>query len=99
MPESKESEKRMLPDGPCLKILTERLQPELQVTGETELIRYMKPTALLLLLAGKVFIPTISKLQESDRLEAFVPSKVWSLYLHRPGVHPLGDAAEIHRRF
>jgi hypothetical protein len=33
-----------------------RLHPDLQVDGETELVRYMKPTALLLLLAGKVFI-------------------------------------------
>ena len=54
--------------GRSFKILVERLHPELQVKGETELVRYMKPTTLLLLLAGKVFIPTISKLQESDRL-------------------------------
>jgi hypothetical protein len=77
-----------LAEGRSFKILKERLHPDLQVDGETELIRYMKPTALLLLLAGKVFIPTLSKLQESDRLESFVPSKIWSLYLRHPGVHP-----------
>ena len=77
-----------LAQGRSFKILKERLHPELQANGETELVRYMKPTTLLLLLAGKVFIPTLSKLQESDRLESFVPSKVWSLYLRHPGVHP-----------
>lgn len=45
-----------LAEGRSFKILKERLHPDLQVDGETELVRYMKPTALLLLLAGKVFI-------------------------------------------
>jgi hypothetical protein len=77
-----------LAQGCSFKILAERLHPSLQVHGETELIRYMKPTTLLLLFAGKVFIPTLSTLQKSERFEALVPSTVWSLSLHREGIHP-----------
>jgi hypothetical protein len=77
-----------LAEGRSFKILKERLHPDLQVDGKTELVRYMKASTFLLLLGGKVFIPTLSRLQSCDRLEALVPSKVWSLYLHRPGVHP-----------
>jgi hypothetical protein len=84
MPESKESEKQMPPDGPCFKILLEDtdqppevVNPQARIDWRTEVIRYIKPSTLLLLLAGKVFIPTLAKLQESDRLEALIPSKVW----------------------
>jgi len=76
--------------GRSFKILKERLHPQLQVDGETELIRYMKPTTLLLLFGGKVFIPTLSKLQESDRLEAMVPYKALSQYVRWHGSYPTG---------
>jgi hypothetical protein len=76
--------------GRSFKILAERLHPDLQVDGKTELIRYMKASTFLLLLGGKVFIPTLSTLQSCDRLEALVPNTVWCLYLHLPSVHPWG---------
>jgi hypothetical protein len=69
---------------PCFKILLEDMDqppdlvnPQARIDWRTEVIRYIKPSTLLLLLAGKVFVPTLAKLQESDRLEALIPSKVW----------------------
>lgn len=43
------------------------------IDGDTRLTRYMSLPTFLLLLAGKVFIPTLTKLRESDRLESNVP--------------------------
>jgi hypothetical protein len=42
----------------------------------TPVIRYMKLSSFLLLLAGKVFIPSIEALQASDRFESRVPRGV-----------------------
>jgi hypothetical protein len=39
------------------------------------IIRYMSLQALLMLLAGSVFIPSIRKLQETDPLESLLPSE------------------------
>lgn len=51
---------------PSLKILN-------GIDGDTRLTRYMSLPTFLLLLAGKVFIPTLTKLRESDRLESNIP--------------------------
>jgi hypothetical protein len=78
----------LLAQGRSFKILKERLHPARQVEGETELIRYMKTSTFLLLLGGKVFIPTLSTLQSGDRLEALVPNTVWCLYLKPHSIYP-----------
>jgi hypothetical protein len=43
------------------------------IDNETRLTRYMSLPTFLLLLAGKVFIPTLTTLRETDRLESNVP--------------------------
>jgi hypothetical protein len=50
------------------------------IDGETRLTRYMSLPTFLLLLAGKVFIPTLTKLREMDRLESNVPRNALRAY-------------------
>jgi hypothetical protein len=50
------------------------------IDGQTRLTRYMSLPTFLLLLAGRVFIPTLTKLREADRLESNVPKSALSDY-------------------
>lgn len=50
---------------------------ETALTEETVLIRYMKLSAFMLLLANKVFIPSLRTLQGIDKLESRVSEEIW----------------------
>ena len=43
------------------------------IDDDTVLIRYMKLETFLLLLDGRVFIPTLKQLQTGDRIEGLLP--------------------------
>jgi hypothetical protein len=47
------------------------------LTEERCLIRYMKLNTFILLLANKVFIPTIQTLQTMDKFESRVSEQIW----------------------
>lgn len=51
------------------------VDPENPIPGRQKIVRYMSLQALMMLLAGRVFIPSIKKLQETDPLESLLPSK------------------------
>jgi hypothetical protein len=50
------------------------IDPGDPISDETKIIRYMNLQAFMTLLAGRVFIPSVKKLQETDPLESLLPS-------------------------
>ena len=51
------------------------IDPGDPISDETKIIRYMNLQAFMTLLAGRVFIPSVKKLQETDPLESLLPSE------------------------
>ena len=66
------------------------------VDGETRLTRYMSLPTFLLLLGGRVFIPTLVKLRETDRLESNVPESAlgdyWKITREMLAAAPVRDS-------
>jgi hypothetical protein len=50
------------------------------IDDKTQIVRYMKLSTLLLLLADRVFLPSLRCLQSDDKLEGLVPQKMSSGY-------------------
>src|SRR5208283_2765288 len=50
------------------------IDPGDPIPENAEIVRYMSLHALMMLLMGQVFIPSIKKLQEMDPLESLLPS-------------------------
>jgi len=59
-----------------LRVLPGRDQKSV-LTEQTHLIRYMKLSTFILLLANKVFIPSIQTLQTMDKLESRISEQIW----------------------
>ena len=51
-----------------------------EIDDDTPIVRYMKLSTLLLLLADRVFLPSLRCLQSDDQLEGLVPQTVWPNY-------------------
>jgi hypothetical protein len=51
-----------------------------EVTAGTSIVRYIKLSTFLLLLAKKVFVPTLRNLQRGEKLEGGVPKWLWKNY-------------------
>ena len=51
-----------------------------EITDETPIVRYIRLSTFLLLLAGRVFVPTLRNLQRAEKLEGRVPDLVWKNY-------------------
>ena len=51
------------------------IDPGNPISYEARIIRYMNLQAFMTLLAGRVFIPSVKKLQETDPLESLLPSE------------------------
>jgi hypothetical protein len=51
-----------------------------EITDGTPIVRYIKLSTLLLLLSGKVFVPTLQNLQRGEKFEGQVPAQVWKNY-------------------
>jgi len=75
---------------PDSNVLFPDINPANPIPEDMPIIRYMSLQALLMLLAGSVFIPSIRKLQEVDPLESLLPSECIAdfsqrcLRLHEP---------------
>jgi hypothetical protein len=50
------------------------------IDDDTTIVRYMKLSTFLLLLADRVFLPSLRCLQSEDKLEALIPRTVWHPY-------------------
>jgi hypothetical protein len=71
------TESKLSDDGSeQLRILPGHRQQAL-LTEDTIVIRYMKLSTFILLLANKVFIPSLRTLQSMDRLESRVSEEIW----------------------
>lgn len=57
------------------------------INDETVLVRYMKLETFLLLLDGRVFIPTLKQLQTGDRIEGLLPFSRSRSYLTKMDLH------------
>jgi hypothetical protein len=64
------------PRNPCLIKIFNWDDTGTSINGDTLLMRYMKLSTFLLLLDGRLFIPTIRLLQAGDRLESRVPKEL-----------------------
>jgi hypothetical protein len=53
---------------------------EEHIDDNTQIVRYMKLSTLLLLLAGRVFLPSLRCLQSDDKLEGLVPQMMSTGY-------------------
>jgi hypothetical protein len=51
------------------------VDPDDPIPDDARIIRYMNLQAFMTLLAGRVFIPSVKKLQETDPLESLLPSE------------------------
>ena len=51
------------------------VDPDDPIPDDARIIRYMNLQAFMALLAGRVFIPSVKKLQETDPLESLLPSE------------------------
>jgi hypothetical protein len=66
-----------------IKLKQELAGTQETIDGDTEIIRYMKLSTLLLLFADRVFLPSLRCLQGSDRLEGLVPWRITAEYGER----------------
>jgi hypothetical protein len=64
------------------------------INSDTLVIRYMKLSTFLLLLDGRLFVPTIQLLQDGDRLESRVPEKLLGPTTYGRKMQPIVEAHE-----
>src|SRR5260370_27216202 len=75
-PESSDSPSKAAPRDDSHRIKIHNWQDAVNpITDDTQLIRYMKLSAFLLLLDNRLFIPNLKLLQAQDRRESRIPQE------------------------
>jgi hypothetical protein len=57
------------------------VDPAQPIPEDLAIVRYMKIATFLMLIRGKVFIPSLKTLQQTDPVEALLPSRVYPGYI------------------
>lgn len=57
------------------------VDPAQPIPEDLAIVRYMKIATFLMLIKGKVFIPSLKTLQLTDPVEALLPSRVYPAYV------------------